>query len=296
MVNFSLFCRHLLEKSYHKKGIIAVIVAALLWSTGGLFIKLITLNSLQLSFFRSLFAGIVILALFRKDAIKFNKWSIMTGLFYAGVLVFFVMATKLTTAANAIFLQYTAPIYVLILEPLLLKTKFERLNLITIIFCFLGMALFFVGKLTPGDIEGNTFALISGLCLTGMFLGMRKSGEEYKWSTIFWGNFFVALVCSFSMIGIESLSSGDLLMVGYLGVFQIGIAYVIFSYGINKVEAIEASLLAMIEPVLNPVWVLIGYGETPSSYAIAGGVIIVAAIALRTVMVERRRRRKLVIG
>nr|MBP9122823.1 EamA family transporter [Ignavibacteriaceae bacterium] len=225
-----------------------------------------------------------------------NKWSIMTGLFYAGVLVFFVMATKLTTAANAIFLQYTAPIYVLILEPLLLKTKFERVNLITIVFCFIGMALFFVGKLSPGDIEGNSFALVSGLCLTGMFLGMRKSGEDFKWSTIFYGNLFVALFTSFSMFEITTLSSSDLLMVGYLGIFQIGIAYVIFSYGINKVEAIEASLLAMIEPVLNPVWVLIGYGETPSTFAIAGGVIIVAAIALRTVMVERRRRRKFVIG
>ncbi len=296
IVYFSLFFRKSLDSSYHKKGIMAVVIAALLWSTGGLFIKLITLNSLQLSFFRSLFAGLVILALFRKDALKFNKWSIMTGLFYAGVLVFFVMATKLTTAANAIFLQYTAPIYVLILEPLLLKTKFERVNLITIVFCFIGMALFFVGKLSPGDIEGNSFALVSGLCLTGMFLGMRKSGEDFKWSTIFYGNLFVALFTSFSMFEITTLSSSDLLMVGYLGIFQIGVAYVIFSYGINKVEAIEASLLAMIEPVLNPVWVLIGYGETPSTFAIAGGVIIVAAIALRTVMVERRRRRKFVIG
>jgi drug/metabolite transporter (DMT)-like permease len=233
--------------------------------------------------------------MFRKEAIKFNKWSIMTGLFYSGVLIFFVMSTKLTTAANAIFLQYTAPIYVLILEPLLLKTKFARINLITIVFCFAGMALFFVGKLTAGDIEGNSYALISGLCLTGMFLGMRKSGEDYKYSTIFWGNFFVALFCSFSMFELQSLSTSDFLMVGYLGIFQIGIAYIIFSYGINKVEAIEASLLAMIEPVLNPVWVLIGYGETPSTYAIIGGVIIVSAIAFRTVMVEKHRRRKIYV-
>ncbi|MCA0387456.1 MAG: EamA family transporter [Bacteroidetes bacterium] len=281
-----------MEKSLHQKGIIAVVIAALLWSTGGLFIKLISLNSIQLSFFRSFFAGLVILLLFRGKALKFNGWSLMTGLFYAGVLVFFVMATKLTTAANAIFLQYTAPIYVLILEPLLLKTKFERINLITIVFCFIGMALFFVGKLSPGDIEGNSFALISGLCLTGMFLGMRKSGEDYKWSTIFWGNFFVALFCAYSLFDMPALSTNDFLMVGYLGIFQIGIAYVIFSYGINKVEAIEASLLAMIEPVLNPVWVLIGYGESPSIYAVAGGVIIVLAIALRTLMIEKRRRRK----
>lgn len=281
-----------LDTTYHKKGILAVVIAALLWSTGGLFIKLISLNSLQLSFFRSLFAGLVILALFRKEAIKFNKWSLFTGLCYAGVLTFFVMATKLTTAANAIFLQYTAPIYVLILEPVLLKTKFERINLITIIFTFAGMALFFVGKLSAGDIEGNTFALISGICLTFMFLGMRKSGEDYKFSTIFWGNVFVVLATGYSVLELPAMSMGDLAMVGYLGIFQIGIAYVIFSYGINKVEAIEASLLAMIEPVLNPVWVLIGYGEMPSTWAIAGGVIIIMAIAFRTVMIEKRRRRK----
>ncbi|KAA0252226.1 MAG: EamA family transporter [Chlorobiota bacterium] len=154
------------------------------------------------------------------------------------------------------------------------------------------MALFFVGKLSAGDIEGNTFALISGICLTFMFLGMRKSGEEYKFSTIFWGNVFVVIATSFSMVDLPPMSTGDLAMVGYLGIFQIGIAYVIFSYGINKVEAIEASLLAMIEPVLNPVWVFIGYGEQPSTWAIAGGVIIIVAIAFRTVMIEKRRRRK----
>lgn len=223
---------------------------------------------------------------------KFNKWSLLTGLCYAGVLIFFVVATKLTTAANAIFLQYTAPIYVLILEPILLKTKFERINLVTIIFTFLGMALFFVGKLSAGDLQGNGFALISGICLTFMFLGMRKSGEEYKFSTIFYGNLFVVIAVSFSLIGLESFPLNDLLMVGYLGIFQIGIAYVIFSYGINRVEAIEASLLAMIEPVLNPVWVFIGYGEEPSFWAIVGGAVIIAAIAFRTIMVEKRRRRK----
>jgi len=281
-----------LELSYHRKGILTVVVAALLWSTGGLFIKLVSLNSLQLSFFRSLFAGLVILIMFRKEALKFNKWSLLTGLCYAGVLIFFVVATKLTTAANAIFLQYTAPIYVLILEPILLKTKFERINLVTIIFTFLGMALFFVGKLSAGDLQGNGFALISGICLTFMFLGMRKSGEEYKFSTIFYGNLFVVIAVSFSLIGLESFPLNDLLMVGYLGIFQIGIAYVIFSYGINRVEAIEASLLAMIEPVLNPVWVFIGYGEEPSFWAIVGGAVIIAAIAFRTIMVEKRRRRK----
>ncbi|KAB2908655.1 MAG: EamA family transporter [Ignavibacteriales bacterium] len=281
-----------MELSYHRKGILTVVVAALLWSTGGLFIKLVSLNSLQLSFFRSLFAGLVILIMFRKEALKFNKWSLLTGLCYAGVLIFFVVATKLTTAANAIFLQYTAPIYVLILEPILLKTKFERINLVTIIFTFLGMALFFVGKLSAGDLQGNGFALISGICLTFMFLGMRKSGEEYKFSTIFYGNLFVVIAVSFSLIGLESFPLNDLLMVGYLGIFQIGIAYVIFSYGINRVEAIEASLLAMIEPVLNPVWVFIGYGEEPSFWAIVGGAVIIAAIAFRTIMVEKRRRRK----
>ena len=270
----------------HQKGIIAILAAAILWSTGGVFIKLISLNTYQLSFFRSTFAALVFLILFRKVVVYANGFALLNAFFYVVVLIFFVLATKLTTAANAIFLQYTAPIYVLIFEPIINKTKFEKINIITIIICLLGMILFFMGELSPGHLEGNLAALLSGVAFAAFFLGMRKNKSEYQFSSIFYGNIFIALICIPSLFSINALVINDLWMVAYLGIFQIGIAYAIFSYGLKRVYAIEASIIGMIEPVLNPVWVFFGYGEVPSFMAIIGGVIIVATITIRAFILE----------
>lgn len=275
----------------HKKGLMAVFIAAVLWSTGGLFIKLISLNSIQLSFFRSLLSALTILLLFKKVAIKFNSGTLINALFYSAILILFVIAAKTTTVANAIFLQYTAPIYVLIFEPLVLKTKFEKKNLITILICFSGMVLFFMGKLSTGDITGNIIALLSGLALSFFLIGMKKNKPEYQFATIFYGNLFITLICAFSIFDIQSLHWKDLMMVSYLGIFQIGIAYAIFSYGLKRINAIEASLVAMIEPVLNPVWTYLGYGEVPSGFAIIGGIVILFAILLRTIVFEKNKLR-----
>lgn len=272
----------------HRKGVFAVIIAALLWSTGGLFIKLISLNSFQLSFFRSVFAAVIIFAILRGRAVKTNGLALLNSVSYAGVLIIFVLATKTTTAANAIFLQYTAPIFVLFLEPVFLKTKFEKINIVTIVICVLGMALFFMGDLQPGDMLGNFYALMSGVCLAFFFVGVRKNKPEFKFSSIFYGNIMIAVLCAPSLIGMNPLGLGDLTMVAYLGLIQIGLAYIIFTYGIAKIPAIEASLLAMIEPVLNPIWVFLGYGEQPTVYSIAGGLIIVITIVIRTIIAEKK--------
>lgn len=274
------------QLSEHQKGLAAVFLAAVLWSTGGIFIKLISLNSLQLSSFRSLFAALTFLLIFKSKLFKFNLATVVNALFYAGILILFVIATKTTTAANAIFLQYTAPIYVLVLEPLLLKTRFERINIITIIICFLGMTLFFMGELSPGHFEGNIVALLSGVSFAAFLLGMRKNKPEYQYPTIFLGNIFIAVICAFSLFDLTIISSEDLMMVSFLGIFQIGIAYAIFSWGLKKVLAIEASLISMVEPVLNPVWVFFGYGEQPSGWAIIGGIVILIGIIFRTVVTE----------
>lgn len=273
----------------HQKGIIAIVIAALLWSTGGLFIKLISLNAFQLSFFRSIFTTLTLLALFRTKTFVFNKFTLINGLFYAGILILFVIATKLTTAANAIFLQYTAPIYVLILEPILLKTELKKINVISVIISFLGMTLFFVGELSPSHLEGNIVALISGLCFAGFLLGIRKSSDEFRIPSIFLGNILIILICSFSITNELKISLDDFFMVAYLGIFQIGFAYAVFTYSIKRIEGIEAGLIAMIEPVMNPIWVFIGYGEKPSSFAILGGLIILTTITIRTIITEKGR-------
>ncbi|MCR4418251.1 MAG: EamA family transporter [Ignavibacteria bacterium] len=273
----------------HRKGIIAIVTAALLWSTGGLFIKLISLDAYQLSFYRSLFSALTFILLFRKKVFVFNIPVLINGLFYAGILILFVVATKLTTAANAIFLQYTAPIYVLIFEPLILKTKLKPINVIAVFISFIGMILFFVGEISPTHMEGNLVALLSGVCFAAFLIGIRKSSEEFRVPSIFWGNIFIPVLCFFSVYPEFQIDLKNFLMVAYLGIFQIGLAYAVFTYSIKRIEGIEAALIAMIEPVMNPIWVYIGYGEKPSPYAILGGLIILSTITIRTIITEKRR-------
>ncbi|MCE1189234.1 MAG: DMT family transporter [Ignavibacteria bacterium] len=277
-------------KNNHKKGMLAILVAAILWSSGGVFIKLINLEAMQIAGLRAAFTLLTFLILFRKENFRFNKLTFMAAICYTGILTLFVAATKLTTAANAIFLQYTAPMYVLVLEPIMLGTKLRRINIVTLIVCFIGMALFFVDKINAGNMTGNLLALASGLTFAGFLLIMRKNRPEYQISSIFQGNILVLLICSFSLAHVHDPSAPDILMCAFLGVVQIGIAYGIFSYGLKHVEAIEASLLSIIEPVLNPVWVFIWYHEQPSVYAITGGIIILSTMAIRTVYTESRKR------
>ncbi|AFH48957.1 DMT superfamily drug/metabolite permease [Ignavibacterium album JCM 16511] len=272
------------NSSEHTKGMLAVFLTALLWSSGGLFIKLITLNPMQISFFRCLIAAIVFAILFRQKILKLNPLALLNSISYAAVLIFFVIATKTTTAANAIFLQSTAPIYVLIFEPLLTKTKWEKINIVTIAVCFIGMILFFMGDLTPGDIKGNLAALFAGVAFAAFFLGMKKNDKQYGEASIFYGNVIVATVCIPFLFEMHSLTFSDFWKLTFLGVFQIAFAYALFSYGIKRILAVEASIISMLEPVLNPIWVFFGYGEAPSLYAIIGGVIIISAITIRTLI------------
>lgn len=273
--------------SDHKNGLLAVFIAAILWSSGGLFIKLVTLTPMQISFFRCLIAALTFAIIFKQKILQYNKLSIVNSFFYAGVLIFYVIAMKTTTAANAIFLQSTAPIYVLIFEPIINKTKYERSNIITIAICFFGMILFFLGDLTPGQLEGNIFALMAGILFAAFFLGMKKNDKKYQQSSIFLGNIIVALISLPFIFAIDEFAISDLWMVSFLGVFQIAIAYAFFSYGLKRVYAVEASIISMTEPVLTPLWVFIGYGEVPATTALMGGIIILTAISVRTIQMGR---------
>ncbi len=278
-----------IEIPEHRKGLFAIIVAALLWSTGGLLIKLIPLEALQLSGIRSIFAAATFFAIYRSKCFHFNLLILISGICYSGILILFVLATKMTTAANAIFLQYTAPIYVLLLEPLLLKTKLRRINVLTIIITFIGMGLFFIGKVSAGNMLGNILALLSGVAFAGFLLSMRKTNDDHQEAAIFWGNIIVLLFCSPHIARVSTLSISTIGMIAFLGIVQIGIAYALFSFGLKKVEAIEASLISIIEPVLNPIWVFIGYGEQPTPFAVLGGLVILITISVRSYIIERKQ-------
>ena len=172
--------------------------AALLWSTGGLFIKAAPLSATELSFGRSLLAALTVAWLTRREGFRFNLVTGAAAVLYAALLLLFVVANKYTTAANAIFLQYTAPVYVLFLEPLFYKEKLRRRDLAVVAVCVAGMSLFFVGKLRPEDVTGNLTALASGLCFAFFMLLLRhpRAARVNRASSVIYGNLLLAAVCS----------------------------------------------------------------------------------------------------
>ena len=274
-----------------------VVAAAVLWSTGGLFIKWTSLSAVELSFGRSLLAAITVAIFTRREGFGLNFVTAVASVLYAALLVLFVLATKETTAANAIFLQYTAPVYLLIFEPLFYKEKFRRRDLIVVLVCVAGMSLFFVGKLRPQDVTGNLLALASGLCFACYFLLLRhtKSRAVNRASSVIYGNLLVVLIAApVGLQAIPRMTSLDALSVVYLGIVQIGLAYTLFTVAMSRgVRSLDAGIVGYIEPVLNPVWVFLVLGERPTQWALLGGAIIVAAVVCHTLL-EARRGRQLV--
>ncbi len=254
----------------------------MIWSTGGLFIKATTLSGLQLSFGRSLLAAITVALFTWREGFGLNRYTALASVLYAVLLVLFVLATKQTTAANAIFLQYTAPVYVLVLEPLLYKEKFRLRDLITVAICVAGMSLFFVGKLRPQDVSGNLLALGSGVCFACYFLLLRHSSarDVNRASSVIYGNLLVVLITlPAGVVAVQHLNSADAARVAYLGVVQIGFAYLLFTLAMARgVRSLDAGIIGYIEPVLNPIWVFLFLGERPSHWAIVGGAIIITAV------------------
>ncbi|MEO8540280.1 MAG: DMT family transporter, partial [bacterium] len=248
---------------------------------------------------RSLLAGFVIWVVAKPpmhSPWRTNRLTWGIAITYALTLVMFVSATKLTTAASAIFLQYTAPLYLLFTGALFLKERATRLDFGTVAVAFCGMALFFVGKLDTQAVTGNLLAAASGVTLAAMFTLLRAPGctNATRPEAMVWGN--ILLVVGLLAVNLARRTSepftpdaGDLAGLAFLGIVQIGFAYLLFGFGVAHVQALEASLIGMLEPVLNPVWVFLFLGETPGWWAVLGGAIIVAAVAARTVATEKGR-------
>jgi DME family drug/metabolite transporter len=268
--------------------LLLVLAAAIIWSTGGLFIKWTTLSGLELSFGRSLLAAITVAIFTRREGFGLNRVTALAAILYAALLLLFVLATKETTAANAIFLQYTAPLYVLVLEPIFYKEKFRQRDLLTVIFCVIGMSLFFVGKLRPQDVTGNILALASGVCFASYFLLLRHSSSRdvNRASSVIYGNLLVVLIAApAGLKALPNINLHDALSVVYLGVVQIGVAYTLFTLGMARgIRSLDAGIVGYIEPVLNPVWVFLVIGEQPSKWALIGGAIIVGAVVVHTTL------------
>lgn len=268
------------------RGAALVALAALLWSSSGLFIKVLPLGALQIACARSLVAALTIAAVvaFRggRPFPRPDLLSLACAASYAGVLVFFVAATKLTTAANAIFLQFSAPIYLVFLEPWVTGRTLQHRDLLAVGLCLGAMGLFFVGRLGAGTLLGNGLGMVSGLCLALFSLTLklqrhRRPGTD-PIGAIILGNLLVAALCApLALRGFHpTLPQAGILV--YLGVFQIGIAYLLFNAGMRHLSATAAVVTGTLEAVLNPVWVFLGIGERPSPWALAGGLLILATI------------------
>ena len=282
-------------KSQHSYSpLLFVLAAAILWSTGGLFIKWTSISGLALSFGRSLTAALTVALFTRREGFGVNRVTVVSSALYAALLILFVLATKQTTAANAIFLQYTAPVYLLLLEPIFYKEKFRFRDLITVAACIIGMSLFFVGKLRPQDVTGNLLALASGLCFALYVLLLRhsKSRAVNRASSVIYGNLLVVLIAAPTGIAaLPQMTTHDALSVVYLGVVQIGVAYTLFTVAMARgVRSLDAGIIGYIEPVLNPIWVFLAIGERPSNWALGGGSIIILAVIVHMLIDANQRR------
>ena len=279
-----------------------VVIAVLLWSSGGLLIKITGVSGYEVNLGRCFFAAITIALLTKFAALKADKFTILASVFYVGALSFFAVANKMTTAANAIFLQYTAPVYILIFAPLVLKEKFRFSDLLTVIVCIFGMTLFFIDSAPNANLSsesqfiGNILGLCSGVSLGGYILLLRhpKAYRQNPASSVFYGNIIAIFVMLPFVISNPSVWTGrDIFAVVVLGVFQIGLAYFLFTYGVaNGVRSLDASIIGFIEPLLNPVWVFLFIGEKPTNWAIAGGAIIITAVIFHTLKQDKRAHRQ----
>lgn len=281
-----------------------VLGAALLFSTGGAAIKATELTSWQVAGFRSAVAAVAIFLLV-PAARRGWTWHVLpVGVAYAATLTLFVTANKLTTSANAIFLQSTAPLYMLLFGPLLLREHVRRRDLLLMAPVALGLLLFFVGAEPPptqtatnpalGNILATTSGVVWALTLVGLrWLGSRAGGEGSALPTVVAGNVIAFLACAPAAFPVAAgVGAADWLSIAYLGVFQIGAAYLLLTAGIRHVPALEASVLLLLEPALNPVWSWMLHGETPGPWSIAGGALILGATLFRTAVDARSERAK----
>ncbi|MCC6416254.1 MAG: DMT family transporter [Opitutaceae bacterium] len=256
-------------------------LAALCWSLGGLLIKTVDWPPIAVAGGRGLLAAIFLMLTNGRLRFTFSRLQIGAAIAYAGCTVFFVAATKHTTAANAILLQYTAPIWIALLGAWLLGEPATRRDWMIIASVLAGMALFFADGLELTGWLGNGFGIVSGLCFAAMTIALRKQKDGSPVESIILGNLIAFVVGVPFMIGAPPPSPGGLIALGLLGIVQLGCSYWLYARAIRRVTALEAVIIPFFEPVLNPVWVFLVRGERPGPWALVGGLIVLGAVLWR---------------
>ncbi|MGQ9779616.1 MAG: DMT family transporter [Bacillota bacterium] len=276
--------------SQRPKALLLLALTAVLWSSGGLFIKLIPWHPLAIAGMRSAIATLFSLALVRRPKFNWSSTQLGAAVAYAAMVILFVSATKLTTAANAVLLQYTAPVYVALLSGWFLGEKISRLDWTVLVLVMGGMVLFFLDELSLAGWVGNGLAVLAGMATATLVLLLRKQKDtSTNNETVLLGNLLTALIgLPFCFLGGPAPGLNGWLALLFLGVFQLGLSYAFYTWAIKHVTALEAILVPIIEPVLNPVWVFLRLGERPGPWALVGGAVVITTVTLRCVLAERR--------
>ncbi len=252
-----------------------------------MFVKLLHWHPLSIFSARGIVASVVFLIWLRRVPLRITPYLVAGAAGYMGAQFLFIFSTRLTTAANAIFLQYTAPIYVLIFGFWFLGERPRRIDWITMVVIFAGMMLFFGEDLTFDGFYGNLAAILGGVALAAMIVSTRAQKDSHP------AQIFLIGSCLGGLIGLPSVlqetwSLTDVAIIAYLGIFQTGLASALYSIAIRQVPALESNLILMLEPVLNPLWVFLVIGESPAPLALLGGAVVLGAIATRAIVGARR--------
>jgi len=270
------------------KAILFLLLSAILWSSGGLLIKWVSWNPVAIAGLRSFIAMVVLVAYVRHPHFTLTLPQIGGAIAYAVTVTLFVVATRLTTAANAILLQYTAPLYLAFLGAWFLGERTRWFDWVIILIVLGGMALFFLDRLTPGSQLGNGCAIVSGISFAFFVLFMRKQRNESPLETVILGNLFTGLIGLPFMFGSMPDARSWMGLI-FLGVIQLGLSYVLYSEAIRHVTALEATLIPGLEPILNPIWVFLILAERPGKWALIGGSIVLISVTLRSLIAIRRK-------
>lgn len=264
------------------KGVLLLLLTASMWSTGGVLMKAMSWTGPQIAGLRSLIAALTILIYIRKPSFRFTKWRVLAIISYAATVCCFSIANKHTSAANAILLQYTAPIYSALLGAWLLKERVRGRDIVSIICILGGMVLFGLDGLQTGNYLGDGLAMLAGAAFgaTSVFTKLEKDNDPAQ--CMFWGN-LLSFCVMLPLMGKISFTTPNVVCILALGIFQLGIPYIIYTAAVKYVPAVEVTIVTVTEAILNTFWVFVILGIAPSIYSLIGGTILILTIVLREV-------------
>jgi drug/metabolite transporter (DMT)-like permease len=279
-----------MENVSKSMGILAMAATAFLWSIAGLFIKVIDWNPIAIAGSRSLIASTLIFIYLKHPKIHLSLPQIAAAIANAATMLLFVSANKTTTAANAIILQYFAPVSTVFIGAILLKERTRVEHVVALPLVAAGMIFMFFDELGGGKLLGNVLAFMSAITFSFYFVFMRMQKDGSPLESILLSHWLTAGICialSF-FLPLPQVTAKSLAAIAVLGVVQIGLSAILFSIAIKRVSAVQANLIAVIEPVFNPLWVFFAIGETPGTNALIGGSIIILAVTVASIISARR--------